>query len=438
MARPSHERWWLQPPTIGAIAGLLAVLLLLVEEVMVGRAISPEGLLHAIYRAGQLISLNQNDAGMETFPTPAARHVATAAQMLAVVAVAMLGFEIFRLLGGSAYERMRILLRRAWPGERVMVIGTGPAAEAVVEGVLHRASLAHRRALVTHLRTGGRGSDAVHPLGALMVMHPREIGARTLRQADMAGMDHVIVAGDGDAGNLAIAAHCVRAAQVRPVRISVQIDSPECAAQVRHMGGLGGHGAQLQVFCPDRIAACTAVRALRASASGEGATRLLCVGFGASASAFMCEWLAGAVPEGEVAEVVAIDPHASRAADRLRANFPSACSRGQVHPIEAHCHPELLRSEIERLVRQAEDDVHIVVSVGDVDRNLSIALQAASMVRSLAPRPDRVTVLLRQSLLHDIGALLGRQDGAGPRLRVWGGIEESFQIDAVLDPAESK
>ena len=432
MSKASHERWWIQPPTVGALCGVLAVLMLALSAALGDKPLSAESMLRVVYRAGQLMSLNQDEPDVADHPDQGERIAILVAQVLAVIAVAMLGFEFFRLLGGPAYERLRVLARRIGPGTRVMVIGDGPAANAVVDGLLHGGMVAGKRVLVTLVRPGAIESSPVHPLGALMVVRRQDVSERDLQLLDINGMSRVIVAGESDAANLAQASACVRALQpASGVLIALRINSPECAAQVRSASRASAPDSPLsrvRVFCPDAIASA---RALSAEGRPPWGQRLLLLGFGASASAFLAEWLC-AHPEAECPEIVAIDPRADHALERFRANYQDLAGVARVRTIRDTVHPDLLRHELARLLAGSAAPVAVSVAVGDLDRNLSLALLAVSLAQSGGAVRGQVTVFLRQSLLQEVSALLA----AGPHqvvsLRVWGGVDDSFGISAVL------
>lgn len=432
--RPSHERWWIQPPVLGAFFAITAIALLATSVLISGRPLTVESLMAGVYRAGQLISLNQEEPDPARYPDPDSRLVLGFAQVLAVCAVAMLAFEFFRLVGGRAYERLRVVVRRIARGPRILVVGDGPASRAVVDSIFGSAAARGGRVLVTLLRTDDDDSSLVHPMGALMIVRRSEASADDLRMLDAGRMSAIVVAGESDASNLASVASCIRALDAGSrVPISVRIDSPECAAQVRAAAAAAPVGAPLgrvRVFCPDAIAARLA---LARWDRGRHGCRLLLVGFGASASAFLAEWLRR-VPAGAIAEVVAIDPRADHSLERFEANHRDVAGSGRFRVVREPVHPALLRAEIERMAAESSGDFAVSVSIGDVDRNLAISLLAASTARRAGAAPGQATVFLRQSLLNDIGVLLdseGTDTHAG--IRAWGGLADSFAADSVLD-----
>lgn len=405
------------------------MVLLISSVLLTGKKITGESLLRIVYRAGQLVSLNQEEPDPAEHPSAAERLTILVAQMLAVVAVAMLGFEFFRLLGGRAYERIRTVIRRPIPGTRVMVVGDGPAASSLVDGLFVAAADRKRRILVTMLHVTGEESTAVRPLGALMVVRRESIGEGDFRALDVERMSLVVVMGEGDASNLALASCCTRALPPgSATRVSVRIDSPECAAQVRGAARKSQPGAPLsrvRVFCPDSVAAS---RALSAAGPREPGRLLVQVGFGASGSAFVAEWLRSH-PGADEADVLVLDPHAPHSLERFRANYRDVAGRGRFRSVREVAHPDLLKAELLAAIGGKASSVTVSVSVGDVDRNLSIALLAVATVESAGVEPGRVSVILRQSLLHPIDGLLDAGSGTVP-LMVWGGLGESFTVEA--------
>jgi len=253
------------------------------------------------------------------------------------------------------------------------------------------------------------------------------------RALDADRMSLVIVALESDAANLAVASCCIRAlGSTSSTRVAVRIDATECAEQVRSASRSSQAGSPLSrvsVFCPDSVAAS---RALSSGVPRAPSHLLVQLGFGASGSAFVAEWLRSH-PREAIAEIVAIDPRADHSLERFRTNHRDVAERGRFRTICDVAHPDLLRSELLAAIEGERPRVTVSVSVGDVDQNLSIALLVVSTLESTGVSPGCIDVFLRQSLLHPIDGLLDGGSGTVP-LRVWGGLEESFDVAAAAGP----
>ena len=440
---PTHRHWSIQPPMIRAIADVIAIIMysvwILVEH--------PEEKWRLVYRLGRLLTLNEDPLGAVAGSVASFMDwMPIAAQVLATIAAIMFAFELFRLLAGGAYDRLRTTIRsHLWPNRRrVILIGDGRAAHWMADDILAYHASIGRGVLLTHLRTERSASTLVHPLGALMVLQVHAITQRCLRQADIAHADDVVIVGDGDSRNLEALVRCSEALHATPSRrttVHVRIDSPECAEQLNHAVENSDrwrhYCLDVRVFCPDEMAArqALAVWSGNVPAAPQQIEEVLMIGLGESAAAFLAMLAAATAPTPAPAKprrINLMDMHPERAWARVKANFPQACAQFDPHLIHESADSDALGSALHDMVARTTGNLLISVSVGDVDGNLSIALRLAGMVRALPPSSRRITIFVRQSLAVNLGSLLVRNANplkTAPELRVWGGLEDSFPVD---------
>lgn len=426
---------------IGAIADVIAIVLysvwILVEH--------PEEKWRLVYRLGRLLTLNEDPLGAVAGSVASFTDwMPIAAQVLATIAAIMFAFELFRLLAGGAYDRLRTTIRsHVWPNRRrVILIGDGRAAHWMADDILAYHASIGRGVLLTHLRTERTPSTLVHPLGALMVLQVHAITQRCLRQADIAHADDVVIVGDGDSRNLEALVRCSEALHATPSRrttVHVRIDSPECAEQLNHAVETSErwrhYCLDVRVFCPDEMAArqALAVWSGTVPAALQQIEEVLMIGLGESAAAFLAMLAAATTPApAKPRRVNLMDMHPERAWARVKANFPQACAQFGPHLIHESAESDALDTALHDMVARTTGNLLISVSVGDVDGNLSIALRLAAMVRTLPPSSRCITIFVRQSLAVNLGSLLVRNANplnTAPELRVWGGLEDSFPVD---------
>ena len=438
---PTHRHWSIQPPMIGAIADVIAIVLysvwILVEH--------PEEKWRLVYRLGRLLTLNEDPLGAVAGSVASFMDwMPIAAQVLATIAAIMFAFELFRLLAGGAYDRLRTTIRsHVWPNRRrVILIGDGRAAHWIADDILAYHASIGRGVLLTHLRTERTPSTLVHPLGALMVLQVHAITQRCLRQADIAHADDVVIVGDGDSRNLEALVRCSEALHATPSRrttVHVRIDSPECAEQLNHAVETSDrwrhYCLDVRVFCPDEMAArqALAVWSGTVPAAPQQIEEVLMIGLGESAAAFLAMLADATAPApAKPRRVNLMDMHPERAWARVKANFPQACAQFDPHLIHESADSDALGSALHDMLDRTNGNLLISVSVGDVDGNLSIALRLAAMVRALPPSSRRITIFVRPSLAVNLGSLLVRTANPlnpAPELRVWGGLEDSFPVD---------
>lgn len=435
---------------IGAIADGIAIVLYSIWIL----AEHPEEKWRIIYHLGRLLTLNEDKIqapqGALPFAPSAMDWMPIAAEALATIAAIMFAFELFRLLAGGAYDRLRTKIRnKLWPSRRrVILIGDGRAAHWIADDILAYHASIGRGVLLTHLRTERSPSTLVHPLGALMVLQVHAITQRCLRQADIAHADDVVIVGDGDSRNLEALVRCSEALHATPSRrttVHVRIDSPECAEQLNHAVENSDrwrhYCLDVRVFCPDEMAArqSLAVWSGTVPAAPQQIEEVLMVGLGESAAAFLAMLAAATAPTAPTASapvkprrVNLMDMHPERAWARVKANFPQACTQFEPHLIHESAESDALGTALHDMMARTTGNLLISVSVGDVDGNLSIALRLAAMVRALPPSSRRITIFVRQSLAVNLGSLLVRNANplnTNPELRVWGGLEDSFPVD---------
>jgi hypothetical protein len=432
---------------IGAIADVIAIVLYSVWIL----AEHPEEKWRLVYRLGRLLTLNEDPLGAVAGSVASFMDwMPIAAQVLATIAAIMFAFELFRLLAGGAYDRLRTTIRsHLWPNRRrVILIGDGRAAHWMADDILAYHASIGRGVLLTHLRTERSASTLVHPLGALMVLQVHAITQRCLRQADIAHADDVVIVGDGDSRNLEALVRCSEALHATPSRrttVHVRIDSPECAEQLNHAVENSDrwrhYCLDVRVFCPDEMAArqALAVWSGNVPAAPQQIEEVLMIGLGESAAAFLAMLAVATAPTAPTAPAPAkprrvniMDIHPERAWARVKANFPQACAQFDPHLIHESADSDALSTAFHDMVARTTGNLLISVSVGDVDGNLSIALRLAAMVRALQPSSRRITIFVRQSLAVNLGSLLVRNANplnTAPELRVWGGLEDSFPVD---------
>ena len=441
-----RRHWSLQPPMIGAIADLVAIVLysiwILVEH--------PEEKWHVVYRLGRLLTLNEDTFTVSPNAVPSFMDwLPIAAQVLATVAAVMFAFELFRLLAGNAYDRVRTTFRNNfWSNRRrVILIGDGRAAQWMTDDILAYHASIGQPVLLTHVRTEHSASTFIHPLGPLMILQRHVITAHGLRQAGIASADDVVIVGDGDARNLETLVRCSEALHLRSsprTTIHVRIDSPECAEQLIHAAENNERWRQypikVKVFCPSEMAArqALAVWSAGSSAALQGIEEVMMVGLGESGAAFLAMLAVASEAAGAVSaratprRVNVMDLHPDRAWARVKANFAQASAQFDPHLIHESADSDALGVALHAMAERTTGDLLISVSVGDVDGNLSIALRLAAMIRAMPPMNRRITIFVRQSLAVNLGMLLVRNANApntAPELRVWGGLEDSFPVD---------
>lgn len=307
---------------IGAIADVIAIVLysvwILVEH--------PEEKWRLVYRLGRLLTLNEDPLGAVAGSVASFMDwMPIAAQVLATIAAIMFAFELFRLLAGGAYDRLRTTIRsHLWPSRRrVILIGDGRAAHWIADDILAYHASIGRGVLLTHLRTERTPSTLVHPLGALMVLQVHAITQRCLRQADIAHADDVVIVGDGDSRNLEALVRCSEALHATPSRrttVHVRIDSPECAEQLNHAVETSDrwrhYCLDVRVFCPDEMAArqALAVWSGTVPAAPQQIEEVLMIGLGESAAAFLAMLAAATTPApAKPRRVNLMDMHPERA-----------------------------------------------------------------------------------------------------------------------------
>ena len=107
----NRHRWWLQPTTLGAISGGGAILLYVASCVLEIGSPDADPWTDIPYHLGRLVSLNE-DPGELASSIASVRALRVIAQWLVVASFGLLGFHVFRLVGGPAYEWLRTQWRR--------------------------------------------------------------------------------------------------------------------------------------------------------------------------------------------------------------------------------------------------------------------------------------------------------------------------------------
>ena len=435
----NRHRWWLQPTTLGAISGGGAILLYLASCLLEIGTPDADPWNEIPYRLGRLISLNE-DLSQLTSSVPAVQTLRIIAQWLVVASFGLLGFHVFRLVGGPAYEWLRTQWRRLlfWR-PKVLVIGEGRAAQWLAQDIIAWQAWQGRPVMLTHLRVD-RVADALsHPVGSLMVIHSRAITVHSLRRAGIGHAECVIIAGDGQTKNLETLARCgeaLRGAHLPGVCMHVRVDSPECAEQLRHALEHGDLAptVPVHVFLPDSRAADGAIdRWMDAFGKSVPAIRgIMAVGLGDSGAAFLDVLASRLLNASQPAPLVVIDAHPTRQWARMQSAFGASSAALAPTLVEGGPESGLLEERLAQLLSAAAGEVVVSISVGDAESNLAIGLRVASFVRSHGTAGCRVSVFVRQPLMVDFSALLARHtDASGDvtQLVVWGGLEESFGAD---------
>jgi hypothetical protein len=436
----NRHHWWLQPTTLGAICGAGAILVYLASCIAEFGDKDADPWVDIPYHLGRLISLNEDPGDLASSIT-VVRTLRVAAEWLVVGSYGLLGFHLFRLVGGPAYEWLRTQWRRLlfWR-PKVLVIGDGRAAQWLAQDIIAWQAWQGRPVMLTHLRVD-RVSDALsHPVGALMVIHARAITVGALRRAGIGHAERIIIAGDGQSTNLETLAHCgeaLRAAHAPAVRIHVRVDSPDCAEQLEHalQHAQRAPTVPVRIFSPDRQAAECAIDRWVDSFGGT-APRIrgvMSIGLGKTGAAFLDALAEHSLDPALITPVVVHDLHAERAWERMRSVFAPACARLAPTLVDGGTEANALEEQLALLLRATDGEVVVSVSVGNVDANLSIGLRIAAFVREHGTAGCRVTLFVRQPLLVDFGALLARHHAGAQRepaqVVVWGGLEESFGAD---------
>ena len=435
----NRHRWWLQPTTLGAIAGGGAILLYLASCLLEIGSPDADPWNEIPYRLGRLISLNE-DLSQLTSSVPAVQTLRIIAQWLVVASFGLLGFHVFRLVGGPAYEWLRTQWRRLlfWR-PKVLVIGEGRAAQWLAQDIIAWQAWQGRPVMLTHLRVD-RVSDALsHPVGALMVIHSRAITVHSLRRAGIGHAECVIIAGDGQTKNLETLARCgeaLRGAHLPGVCVHVRVDSPECAEQLRHALEHGDLAptVPVHIFLPDSRAADGAIdRWMDAFGQAVPAIRgIMAVGLGDSGAAFLDVLASRALNTAHPTPVVVLDARPARQWARMQSAFGTSCAALTPTLVEGGSESGLLEEHLAAMLTARDGEVVVSISVGDAESNLAIGLRVASFVRSHGTSGCRVSVFVRQPLMVDFSALLARHADASGDLAqvvVWGGLEESFGAD---------
>ena len=412
--------------------------------------------LHLIHHVGRVVTLN---ADYET------QNVWThAAQVCAVVAAGILGLEIFRFIAGNAYNRNRRWVRRivsiALQQRQIMVIGSMPEAHWMAERIARQTDTGHLwpRYVVSHVRVNSdERTDRAAPLGALMSIDVPHLDATTLKDAGLGHSDEILLFGAGDARALELLAACMSVDDVRfrrraknPRILHVRLESPDAVELVRRAewSSLGDRDAGkpsvvVRVLSADDIAARQTLRVQRIDRRHSfgkpgGSTELICLGFGDSQRAFALAMLRRVhhVDEARMS-IVAIDLEVVQAVARLRSSFPQIDQVADIRCIAADAFSAEARQVVIDSAARANVNLCIAVSVGDVDRNLELALGLPKAVRSSQPGAPSPIVFVRQSLIADVSSILQRfalieRDGL-MQLHPWGGLHNSYDPSVVLE-----
>ena len=447
-------------PTIGGALGVVAVGLSIIGSV---RDSGHDGVQwtwdHWIHRIGEVVTLN---AGYES------RHdqFTHMAQACAVLAAGILALEIFRFLAGSAYNKMRRALRRlgskVLDQRRIMVIGSMPEAYWMAERIARQTDSARMwpRYVVSHVRVNSdERTDRAAPLGALMSIDVPHLDATTLQDAGLGHSDEVLLFGAGDARALELLAASMSVDDVRTGRrakhprvLRVRLESPDTVELVRQAEwsspgdrDAGKPSVDVRVLSADDIAARQMLRVQRIDwrhsfGKPGGSTELICLGFGDSQRAFALAMLRRVhhVDEARMS-IVAIDLEVVQAVARLRSSFPHIDDVADIRCIAADAFSVEARQAVADSAARANVNLCIAVSVGDVDRNLELALGLPKAVRSSQPGAPSPIVFVRQSLIADVSSILQRfaligRDGL-MQLHPWGGLHDSYDPSVVLEGA---
>ena len=341
-----------------------------------------------------------------------------------------------------------------------MVIGSMPEAHWMAERIARQTDTGHLwpRYVVSHVRVNSdERSDRAAPLGALMSIDVPHFDATTLKDAGLGHSDEVLLFGAGDARALELLAACMSVDDVRfrrraknPRILHVRLESPDAVELVRRAewSSLGDRDAGkpsvvVRVLSADDIAARQTLRVQRIDRRHSfgkpgGSTELICLGFGDSQRAFALAMLRRVhhVDEARMS-IVAIDLEVVQAVARLRSSFPQIDQVADIRCIAADAFSAEARQVVTDSAARANVNLCIAVSVGDVDRNLELALGLPKAVRSSQPGAPSPIVFVRQSLIADVSSILQRfalieRDGL-MQLHPWGGLHNSYDPSVVLE-----
>ena len=314
------------------------------------------------------------------------------------------------------------------------------------------------RYVVSHVRVNSdERSDRAAPLGALMSIDVPHFDATTLKDADLGHSDEVLLFGAGDARALELLANCMSVDDVRSRRrarnpriLRVRLESPDAVELVRQAEwsspgdrDAGKPSVDVRVLSADDIAARQMLRVQRIDwrhsfGKPGGSTELICLGFGDSQRAFALAMLRRVhhVDEARMS-IVAIDLEVVQAVARLRSSFPQIDQVADIRCIAADAFSAEARQVVTDSAARANVNLCIAVSVGDVDRNLELALGLPKAVRSSQPGAPSPIVFVRQSLIADVSSILQRfalieRDGL-MQLHPWGGLHNSYDPSVVLE-----
>lgn len=438
-------------PTVGALLGLVAVSFAFIGWKTSGSS----DLKEMLQRLGAVATLNESYHSEDPWTG--------AAQAFATVAAGILGLELFRFLAGRTYDRVRLSFRRIMSRllgqRRIMVVGSSSEALWIAEKIAHQPAVGRLSPpyIVTHVWVNDSPTDRSAAHGSLMSVEVPRFDKASLAAVGLGWADEILLLGDTDSRALEMLSLCLgikdsRRGSQKPRAVRVRLESPDVAERVRaadwsHGRTLGSQSClvDVRVWIADDLAARHALRRQKIDwrhpfSKPGGSTELICLGFGRSQRSFALALLRQAhhIDEAPM-RIVAIDPDVERAVARLRTSFPNIDSVATIETIAA----DGFSSDVQRLIAEraanANSNLCITISLGDVDRNLELALGLPKSVHCSAQGLPSPIVFVRQSLVAESATICEWLAHSGTRgglaIQPWGGLDHSYDGLSILEGA---